>query len=213
MNSVTPVKTLSTSVIRILEKLGKQSGGQLDPADLDDALSGLRAIEKRSNGLIGFVEDYKSLNKISNPVFSDVRVSRLFENVLLLMNTELKEKKITTETMVDDENMEFRIDEKLITQVLINLLGNAIQALPEKGGSIILKAFISKENNPSIQVIDNGYGIEKDVIDRIFVPFFTTREAGSGIGLSLSRQIMRLHKGSISAASIPGKETVFTLKF
>ncbi len=213
MNSVTPVKTLSTSIIRILEKHRKQSGKDFDPGDMDNVLSGLYAIEKRSNGLIGFVEDYKSLNKIPNPEFSDIRINRLFENVLVLMNTGLKEKKINIETIVEDDKLEFRIDEKLITQVLINLVGNAIQALPEEGGRIILKAYTSNGNTRNIQVIDNGQGIDEEVMDRIFIPFFTTREEGSGVGLSLSRQIMRLHKGSITAASVPGKETVFTLKF
>ena len=213
MNSVTPVNTRSASMIRMLEKQIKQSGTELDPKDLDNALSGLRAIEKRSNGLIGFVEDYKSLNKITNPVFVNLRVSQLFENVLVLMNTELKGKKIKTETIIEDENLELGIDEKLITQVLINLVGNAIQALPEKGGCITLRGYSPNENNFSIQVIDNGHGIEEEVIDRIFIPFYTTCEEGSGIGLSLSRQIMRLHNGSIGVTSVPGKETVFTLKF
>jgi len=213
MNSITPVKSLSSSIIRILEKQKKQSGKELDPEEMENALSGLHAIEKRSDGLIGFVEDYKSLNKLPKPVFSEVRVNQLFGNVMVLMNSELKEKNIRTEIMIEDEKLELRIDEKLITQVLINLVGNAIQALPEKGGRIILKAFESDDNDINIQVVDEGHGIEKDVIDSIFMPFFTTRKEGNGIGLSLSRQIMRLHKGSINVASIPGEETVFTLKF
>jgi two-component system nitrogen regulation sensor histidine kinase NtrY len=213
MNSVSPVKTLSASIIRILGKYRNASGGNPDPVDIENALSGLHAIEKRSNGLIGFVEDYKRLNKIPGPEFSLVRISSLIGNILVLMNTELNEKNITANTVINNEELEFRMDEKLITQVLLNLVGNAVQSAPERGGRIILRAFKPNDSNLWIQVIDNGHGISKDVIDRIFVPFFTTRESGSGIGLSLSRQIMRLHRGSISVVSDPGKETVFTLKF
>jgi signal transduction histidine kinase len=110
--------------------------------------------------------------------------------------------------------MELYADENLIAQVLINLTKNAIQANEKNPeGKIQLIAGFTSENRPQIRVIDNGPGIPEDIIEQIFVPFFTTRENGSGIGLSLSRQIMRLHSGNLQVRSIPGKETVFTLNF
>jgi signal transduction histidine kinase len=110
--------------------------------------------------------------------------------------------------------MEISADEQLIEQVLINLIKNSIHALENrKNGKIEIKAFLNSRGRVSIQVIDNGVGILKDVLDKIFIPFFTTKQKGSGIGLSLSRQILRLHGGTITANSEPNKETIFTLKF
>ena len=110
--------------------------------------------------------------------------------------------------------IELHVDEKLIEQVLINLVKNSVQALEGiKDGRIHIRGYYNKRGRPSIQVSDNGQGILKEVIDRIFIPFFTTKRSGSGIGLSLSRQILRLHGGSITAQSIPERETIFTLTF
>ena len=102
----------------------------------------------------------------------------------------------------------------MIEQVLINLIKNSRQALEGcKSGSIQIKGFYNKRGRPTIQVIDDGQGILSDVIDKIFIPFFTTKRSGSGIGLSLSRQILRLHGGTLTAQSKPNKETIFTMTF
>ena len=115
---------------------------------------------------------------------------------------------------VEPDDLEVSADEKLIEQVLINLIKNSINALENKTDARIeLRAILNKRGRVTMQVIDNGQGIIKEVLDKIFIPFFTTKQKGSGIGLSLSRQILRLHGGTITAHSIPDQETVFTLTF
>ena len=115
---------------------------------------------------------------------------------------------------MEPESIELQIDEQMIDQVLINLLQNSMQALEKSPNAAIqLRGYYNKRGRPTIQVIDNGAGILSDVIDKIFIPFFTTKRSGSGIGLSLSRQILRLHGGTITAQSKPGEETIFTMTF
>jgi signal transduction histidine kinase len=115
---------------------------------------------------------------------------------------------------MEPDTIEVQIDEQLIEQVLINLIKNSVQALGgSKKGMIQIRGFYNKRGRPSIQVIDNGQGILDDVIDKVFIPFFTTKRSGSGIGLSLSRQILRLHGGTITAKSTPNEETIFTMTF
>ena len=131
-----------------------------------------------------------------------------------MVEDELKRNNIRCSLTVEPENIEIYADEQLIEQVIINLIKNSAHALEGKENALIsIKAFYNKRGRVTIQVIDNGKGIIKEVIDKIFIPFFTTKTNGSGIGLSLSKQILRLHNGSITANSEPEKETVFTLTF
>jgi signal transduction histidine kinase len=132
----------------------------------------------------------------------------------MLIEEELKKNNIKCIIKLEPENLEIFADEQLIEQVIINLVKNSINALENVAGAFIsIKAFYNKRGRVMIQVVDNGKGILKDVIDKIFIPFFTTKPNGSGIGLSLSKQILKLHNGSISVHSEPDKETVFTLTF
>jgi two-component system, NtrC family, nitrogen regulation sensor histidine kinase NtrY len=130
------------------------------------------------------------------------------------MEEELRQNNIRMVTSVVPPDIELSADEQLLEQVLINMMKNAIQALGNRPDpEISIRAFINKRGRLTIQVTDNGQGILKDVIDKIFIPFFTTKTKGSGIGLSLSRQIMRLHGGTITASSEPDVGTTFTLTF
>jgi signal transduction histidine kinase len=130
------------------------------------------------------------------------------------MEEELKKNNIRFQISIVPDDIEISLDEQLIEQVLINLIKNSIHALDCRPDPMIeLKAFYNKRGRVTFQLIDNGIGILEDVIDKIFIPFFTTKPTGSGIGLSLSKQIIRLHNGSITAHSIPEKETIFTLTF
>ena len=130
------------------------------------------------------------------------------------MKNEMQNHNIQYITSTHPENLELSADEQLIEQVLINLIKNAIQALDKtENPRIELNAFVDLNGKIIIQMIDNGQGILPEVLDKIFVPFFTTKPKGSGIGLSLSRQILRLHGGTLTAHSNPDVETVFTLKF
>jgi len=135
-------------------------------------------------------------------------------NIRMLMEEELKNNQIDLTSEIIPDDLDLYADEELIEQVLINLIKNSIHALEGKSGAKIrVRAFVNKRGRVSIQVMDNGPGILPDVLDKIFIPFFTTKPRGSGIGLSLSKQILRLHGGTISASSEPDKETVFTLTF
>ena len=213
MNSVTPIKSLTNTVIKMYEKSGDPEGLKAS-AHNDDILLALKTIQKRSKGLLSFVEIYRNLTKIPLPVFNEIELKNLFSEILILMNSQLQSSGIVLSTEVNPINLKLTADEKLITQVIINLIKNSIESVNnKKNGKIQIKALLSPQSEIIIQVTDNGTGIPADLIDKVFIPFFTTKEHGSGIGLSLSRQIMKLHGGTIGVSSKPGFDTVFSLKF
>ncbi|HJX72186.1 MAG TPA: ATP-binding protein [Bacteroidales bacterium] len=217
MNSTGPILSSISSIKEFLTE--KDTGntrkiGQLNQQLLDDSVKGLNIIEERSSGLADFVEKFRSLTLLPKPVFKNIPVSNLLIDIELLMKAECKRNNIrfTVETIPKD--LSITADKKLIEQVIINLITNSIQAFsqqPEK--EIKIRAFRNSEKKVIIQLIDNGSGIPDLEMEHIFVPFYTTKEKGSGIGLSLSRQIIRLHHGMITLKSEPGKKTVATLEF
>lgn len=216
MNSITPIASLSNTLENILGNYQKKETGEtpIDNESLEEIEGALRTISKRSNGLLHFVETYRNLTRIPKPNFTFFKVRTLFENIRLLMEEELRKGKIDLEVITEPEDLEITADEQLLEQVLINLVKNAEHSLKSsKKGKIRLHAFYNKRGRFTIQVSDNGPGILPEVLERIFIPFFTTKPSGSGIGLALSRQILRLHNGTITANSKPGSETVFTLTF
>ncbi len=216
MNSIAPISSLSSTIESMLKPYttGKKSAPEIDLETLNEIKGALQTINKRSTGLMDFVETYRSLTKIPTPNFEVVSMQEIIQNVHRLMKKEVQEKHITLLSDTKPGMIELHVDEKLIEQVLINLVKNSVQALEGiKDGRIHIRGYYNKRGRPSIQVSDNGQGILKDVIDRIFIPFFTTKRSGSGIGLSLSRQILRLHGGSITAQSVPDQETIFTMTF
>lgn len=213
MNSVAPIKSLTNTMIKTFEK-NRFSEEQNEVKYIEDTLLALKSIQKRSNGLMSFVEIYRSLTRVPKPVFHEIEMMSLLNEILILMNSELQVHNIVLSAKVQPENLKVTADEKLITQVIINLIKNSVESINNKtNGKIQIEAFMSSQTEPIIQVTDNGTGISADLIEKVFIPFFTTKEHGSGIGLSLSRQIMKLHGGTISVYSKPGIETVFTLKF
>mgnify|MGYP001764733987 FL=1 len=160
-----------------------------------------------------FVNTYRNLTKIPKPNLKVARVKELLDDIYPLIKHELKND-VVIEFTTNPESLEIYADTKLIEQVIINLITNAIHAtenIPD--AKITVRGFLNKRGRVAIQVIDNGQGIIKDVIDKVFIPFFTTKPKGSGIGLSLSKQIMRLHGGSITVQSEPNEGAVFTLTF
>jgi two-component system nitrogen regulation sensor histidine kinase NtrY len=216
MNSITPIASLS-STLEIMLK-GITDGGDIqENMDLDSVMEiqqALQTINKRSTGLLHFVNTYRNLTRIPKPNFKIFPVGELFKNIYLLMEEEITDNKVNFVTNVDPENIEVSADEQLIEQVIINLIRNSMHALDgRKDPTIELKTYYNKRGRVTIQVADNGTGILPEVLDKIFIPFFTTKQSGSGIGLSLSRQILRLHNGTITAHSIPDEETIFTLTF
>jgi len=216
MNSITPISSLSSTIENMVKPYttGEKSAPEIDLETLNEIKGALQTINKRSTGLMNFVETYRSLTKIPTPNFEIVAMKDVIQNVHTLMKKEVEEKNISISSTMEPDVIELHIDEKLIEQVLINLVKNSVQALDGCAkGTILIRGYYNKRGRPSIQVSDNGQGILKEVIDKIFIPFFTTKRSGSGIGLSLSRQILRLHGGSITAQSVPNKETTFTMTF
>ena len=212
MNSITPISSLASTVRgHFPEPDGPQS---LDPHTVTDVLAALETIQSRSEGLQQFVDTYRQLTRIPRPDFQICPVGELFDRVANLMQPECERERVGLRTRVEPESLEVTADLHLVEQVLINLVRNALQALAGRDQARVeLAAGLDRRGRVLIRVRDNGPGILEDVQERIFIPFFTTRQEGSGIGLSLCRQIMRQHRGAISVQSTPGRETVFTLRF
>jgi signal transduction histidine kinase len=214
MNSVAPISSLASTARRLLEEVPSGDGAAEATETAEDVREAVQTIERRSEGLIGFVDSYRSFTKIPNPSYSVLSVQELFEDVRRLLGVSIREHDLDVQIQVEPPDLQVTADHELIEQVLINLVLNAIQALEgQDDARILLKAHIDRRSRPVLQIRDNGPGIPPDVQERIFVPFFTTKDDGSGIGLSLSRQIMRLHGGALTVRSTPGEETVFALRF
>jgi signal transduction histidine kinase len=215
MNSVAPISSLASTAHRRL-RAADENGSVPDDAAAD-VREAVDTIERRSESLINFVDAYRSFSDIPSPEYEVIEAEALLDDVRRLLRAQIEEQALSVAVSVDPPDLTLTADPDLLDQVLINLALNAIQAVeaPADGrrGRIELRAYVDRRSRPVIQVEDNGPGIPPDVQDKIFVPFFTTKEDGSGIGLSLSRQIMRLHGGSISVRSTPEEGTVFTLRF
>jgi two-component system nitrogen regulation sensor histidine kinase NtrY len=216
MNSVTPIASLASSVNGMLLKASDRrvSEDKIKGQSITDIRSAVQTIQKRSQGLLHFIDSYRTLTHIPKPNFQIFSIASLFDGVEQLMKTQLQEKAVDFTTAIEPETLELTADPELIEQVLINLLLNAILAFENQPNPTIeLTACMDERGRIVISVSDNGPGILEEVQDKIFIPFFTTRKNGSGIGLSLSRQVMRMHGGIISVQSRPNEKTVFTLRF
>lgn len=215
MNSVTPISSLASSVNDLLQARKDQDAEfSINKETIADVRSAAQTIQKRSEGLLHFVDSYRNLTRIPKPNFQVFPVKSLFQQVQQLMATSVLNNGIALRAQIESDSLELTADPELIEQVLINLLLNAMQAVQDQPQARIdLKARLDERGKIIIQVRDNGPGIIAEAREKIFIPFFTTKKGGSGIGLSLSRQIMRLHRGTISVSSEPNVETVFTLRF
>ncbi len=212
MNSVAPISSLADTLKNRLE--GSLTNPAEDPYSADDIKVGIETIKRRSEGLLKFAEVYRSLNKITTLNLTKIYVRDLFENLYQLMQPTFESKNIEIDIILKDPGLQFEADASLIEQVLINLVVNAIDAVKEREKPVIsLSASLTSSRKIIIQVADNGYGIPVEIMDQIFIPFFSTKKAGSGIGLSLCKQIMLLHKGNIQVNSREGEGSVFILQF
>jgi len=214
MNSITPIASLSSTAYGLLKDGHECEVPESMNETIDDVRHAVNTIEKRSKGLLTFIENYRELTRIPKPEFKMVKIKDLFERVEYLMKDQFEAYSINFNMDIDPESLEITADPALIEQVLINLCKNALEAVNGlTRPKIKLKAGTDGLGNPVIKVIDNGKGITEEVAEKIFIPFFTTKQQGSGIGLSLSRQIMRQHKGTLSVSSTPNEKTVFKLRF
>ena len=215
MNSVAPISSLASTASRRLQETG--DNGSITADQATDAREAVDTIERRSESLINFVDAYRSFTDIPSPEFDVLDAEALLNNVRSLLRAQIEEQSLDVSITVDPPDLTLTADADLLDQLLINLALNALQAIEEdpdaEQGRIEFRAYVDRRSRPVIQVEDNGPGIPEDVQEKIFVPFFTTKEDGSGIGLSLSRQIMRLHGGRLSVRSEEGEGAVFTLRF
>lgn len=198
MNSLTPIISLADTLCEGVEQ---------DTLEHDDLLMALQAINRRSNGLLQFVENYRKLQRISKPQFEDVRIGDLVADLQHLYPDSIFHYEI------ENEDQRLLMDRSQIEQVLINLLKNAQEAVEnEEIPYVRLTTHLSSNKRDFIiSITDNGKGILPEVMERIFVPFFTTKTNGSGIGLSICKQIVTLHGGTITASSKPGDKTTFSV--
>ncbi|ADV44144.1 PAS domain-containing sensor histidine kinase [Bacteroides helcogenes] len=206
MNAVTPITSLSDTLLNLTAS----------PSSQDEIRSGLQTISSTGKGLLAFIESYRKFTRIPTPEPSLFYVKSFIERMVELARHQHPDVHVTFHTHITPNDLILYADENLISQVLINLLKNAIQAIeadkmPDKEGNIHIRAYCNETEAILIEISNNGLAIPQEIAEHIFIPFFTTKEGGSGIGLSISRQIMRLSGGNISL--LPGKETTFILKF
>jgi nitrogen fixation/metabolism regulation signal transduction histidine kinase len=220
MNSVAPITSLSST----LSGYYKTGEDELEPEFItsriiSDTIRGLNIIEDHGKGLINFVESYRSLTQLPKPEFKNVNIEEFFERITILVNSyldsigEYNEIRPLIKTNVKPAGLTLIADDKLLAQVFVNVLKNSIEAFDRKrnDNEIAINASKNYDGRIVITISDNGPGMDSDTAEKIFIPFFTTKESGTGIGLSLSRQIMRIHNGNITCDSIPGKGTTITL--
>jgi two-component system, NtrC family, nitrogen regulation sensor histidine kinase NtrY len=215
MNSITPISSLTSTLREILDHdmMRKENHWELKDEGAEDLREGLSTIENRSRGLIKFIDAYREYTSLPKPKMTTVRLKDLIEKVAQLMKNEIRKTRIEFHYECKSEYLTIQADHEMIEQVLINLLKNAVEALSETDDPKLHLVGSYDENAIKIEVVDNGPGIIKEALEHIFVPFYTTKRTGSGIGLSLSRQIMQMHNGSLSVVSEPDVRTVFTMKF
>lgn len=214
MNTITPIVSISDSVIRYFKEDGKVvPREQLGEEQIANTLKGLEVIKDQGRDLMDFVQSYRSLLHVPEPDRSLVKGRELLDKIQVLMSARLPGN-LDFGISCNPEGLEFFLDEKQIVQVLINLTRNALQAVDGKeDGRVRILAGIEANGTKYIEVVDNGPGVSPEQMEEIFVPFFTTKSEGSGIGLSLSKRVMQLHGGNIQVRSFPDKETFFRLSF
>jgi len=215
MNSVTPISSLAGTVEDELYSQLQKDSFVIQREELEDMHLSLQTISRRSAGLITFVKEFRNLTQVPQPRFAEFAILPLLEEMATLHKKELSDREITITVTTEPHQLTAHADKYMIEQVLVNLIKNAIQAFDEDqvGKKIELTGSISDKGRSIITVADNGPGIDPDALEKIFIPFFSTKKTGSGIGLSLSRQIMRVHEGRINVKSTVGEGTEFQLKF
>ena len=216
VNSAIPITNLAGMTGQMLEN---DSGTLLKPEEIGEEVTkdihhSLKVIESRTKALINFVQATKSLTQIPEPNIRKVHIMELFDRISVLYQSRFREAGVNFESNISPEDISVEADLELIEQVIINLVKNALEAtqeIPEP--SISLKAYRDRDSLVRITVTDNGPGINEEILEKIFLPFYSTKAKKSGIGLSLSQQIMMLHNGRLEVQSEPGKGATFILVF
>lgn len=208
LNSITPISSLSDTVNSMIAD--KKT---LQERDLKDLKPAIQTIRRRSEGLLDFVKDYRLIAELPTPVLQSHTISEILQHIKVLMLPFASGKNILLKVEQTSSKISTRADLKLIEQALINLVTNSIYALEEVSNPVIKIGYRLEQNKLYLDVTDNGKGVDAELMDKIFVPFFTTRKNGSGIGLTITRNIMKMHYGSLEATSVPFEKTTFSLVF
>ena len=206
MNSIGPISSLADTLHHRLENWTSES-------DLEDLKVGIFTIKRRSEGLLQFAKSYRMINKVDQPQFADVQVVQLFENIYQLLEPTLLQKNIDLDIVIKNTRLVIQADVNLLEQVIINILLNAIEAVKDQPEPYITLSAIEQKDNIQIRIKDNGIGMSPEIQDQIFTPFFTTKKTGTGVGLTLSKQIMLMHHGNLAVDSKEGEGSTFTLQF
>lgn len=206
MNSIAPISSLAETLHGRLER------GYYEE-DTEDLKVGIHTIKRRSEGLLQFAKSYRLINRVDSPDFKEVLLIDLFEDVYQLLEPTMLQKGIDMDIIIKDRRLSVQADRNLIEQVLINLLLNAMEAVNGRSVPYISISAQTQDGRTQIQVADNGKGMATEIQEQIFTPFFTTRKMGSGVGLTLSKQIMLVHNGNITVDSEEGRGSVFMLNF
>jgi len=215
MNSVTPIVSLTEAVNTMLTKQDgeRRDLAELDHEDREDLYSGLQTIEKRSKGLLRFVNAYKDFTKVPELIIGKVDIMALNRRVVNLFSSALGNHEILIEQSGSEKQIMAMADAEWLEQVLINIFKNAIDATEGQDQPKIHILVSQQHHQTTIKISDNGVGMDRATLDKAFIPFFTTKKKGSGIGLSLSRQILKLHRGTLNITSEAGKGTTVQLEW
>ncbi|NEU08550.1 ATP-binding protein [Flavihumibacter sp. R14] len=212
MNSIAPISSLANTLKSRLQYSLEHHEPQ--PSYREDLEIGIDTIRKRSEALLKFADTYRNLNRINSLVLKDIYVRDIFENQHSLMMPTLSDRDIELEIVLKDPNIKVYADQNLVEQVLINLILNAMEAIKQSAHpKITLSAAADQQNRCILKVTDNGHGIPAELLDQIFIPFFSTKKNGTGVGLNLCKQIMLLHRGNIHVQTISGAGTSFIMTF
>ncbi len=212
MNSIGPIRSLTVSVLKLFTNNEKtKTITQLNNEDINIAVTGLKSIDNRSQGLNSFVVNFKKMMRIPEPQLEQIELNQFLDEIIPLLKELCTNKNIQLTYIRSDIVFFISIDKEQITQVIINLVKNSVEAINSSNGIIKLKTSL-KGDYINISICDNGGGISKEVLPEIFIPFFTTKKEGSGIGLSISRQILRKHNGDLHAKSEVNIGSTFSLK-
>lgn len=210
MNSVAPISSLAQTLKSRLQA----ASAALQTDAVEDLELGIETIQRRSEGLLKFADTYRSLNKITTLHLQKIYVRELFANLHQLMQPTFEQKGTDLEIILRVPELQMQADASLLEQVFINLMVNALEAVKDKPeAKVVLSADQTLDKRIVLKVADNGQGMTPDVMEKIFIPFFSTKKNGSGIGLSLCKQIVMLHKGSIQVQSVEGQGTAFVMQF
>lgn len=215
MNSITPVASLARTAVDLVDDAaGKVTDNPEVVAELKDVKDAVNTVARRSDKLNQFVSSYRSLTRLPAPKKQLIRLQDLFGELTRLFNKEWHAEGVLLHTLIEPEELDVAADREMLEQVLINMLQNAGQSLEgQQGATVWLAARLNRRGRVTIEVADNGPGVPRDIAKRIFVPFFTTKREGSGVGLALTRQVMIAHGGAVSLSDRPGGGAQFSLTF